>query len=237
MPWGMYWKAVLEVSQGYLGLFLKLMKKMHGKDWEGKQRFQGLCGHLSKKHRFGFLIKVCKTEVRCPNATRMGEVVSLPEHPPRPPTAFLLGPAREDIALPSKADWESKALATAFAPCCFLTSQRSQWLWFGHLAKATLNFHRIFICRLRFGLGYFFFSVQFDACIVVILQETLSPHHKQALGNGSFGCQRYFHSFLAFVLAFQPRLCSLPSCAHSPIGEGDIKPHGTGGSQGSEESY
>lgn len=99
-----------------------------------------------------------------------------------------------------------------------LPQQPSQWLWFGRLAKALLNVHRIFICRLRFGLGCFFFSVQFDICIVAILRETLSPHHKQALGTGSPGCQRYFHSFLAFVLVLQPRLCSPSAGTCSPIG-------------------
>jgi len=42
------WKALLEVSQGYLDLFLKLIQKIPGKDWEGKWRFQGLSGPLSK---------------------------------------------------------------------------------------------------------------------------------------------------------------------------------------------
>lgn len=117
---------------------------------------------------------------------------------------------------------EGKALALTSAPGAGVTmelpQQPSQWLWFGRLAKALLNVHRIFICRLRFGLGCFFFSVQFDICIVAILRETLSPHHKQALGTGSPGCQRYFHSFLAFVLVLQPRLCSPSAGTCSPIG-------------------
>jgi len=81
MRGGMSWKALLEVSQGYLDLFLKLIQKMPGKDWEGKWRFQGLSGPLSKNPQFGYLIKVCKVELRCPKVTRMGEVLLLPEAP------------------------------------------------------------------------------------------------------------------------------------------------------------
>lgn len=77
--WGLYWKAVLEVSQGYLGLPLLKVNKKNA--WEGKQHFQGLCGHLLNPPQCGYLIKVWETEARCPNATRLGEVLLLPEAP------------------------------------------------------------------------------------------------------------------------------------------------------------
>ena len=102
--------------------------------------------------------------------------------------------------------------------------QPSQWLWFRWCAKVLLHFQCIFICRLKFGLGYFFFSEQLDACIVSVLQETLSLHLQQALGKRPNGCQWYFHSFLAFVI--QPGPCSLSAGTHSPTGEGNTEPQG-----------
>lgn len=76
---------VLEGSAGGISRLpeplINVIEKMHGKDRERKQHFQRLCGHLSKKTSFGYLIKGCKTEVRCLNVTRMGEVLLLPEAP------------------------------------------------------------------------------------------------------------------------------------------------------------
>lgn len=44
------------------------------------------------------------------------------------------------------------------------------------------------------------------------------------LEKGPSGCQRYFHSFLAFVI--QPGPCSLSAGTHSPTGEGNTEPQG-----------
>lgn len=156
--------------------------------------------------------------MRCPNATRGFTVAwSSPRQLnilPHPPTPLLPGPAHGYIAL-------KISLGKQSSGCNVHTVLPQQPAFPTDLVWTP--------CKGP-GLGW-------DNSLCIWMLALLLYCEKLYLlttstANGSFGCQRYLHSFLAFVFALQTRLGSLPAHFCSHIGEEGLEPHSMGRTSG-----